>query len=485
MRVCLLTEGTYPYVRGGVSTWCHELIRGFPAIDFVVYALVSNPTTTPEYELPPNVSRVLTIPLWGHERLAEYNRRDVGRGGRSVKALRLEFLPLFETLLDQIVRGMTHASPVGLADVIGGLYAYFRENDYDWTMRRKETWDTALAFFRKEPWHVRFMTSLESIELVRSLYRFLIPLALEVPECDVVHNSASGLCGIAAVAASRKRGTPVLLTEHGVYLRERVLELARSGFPFSDRTIKKNFFSAIARAAYACSDVIAPVCRYNTRWEHYYGVPANRIEVVYNGVDADMFPDLDRSPAIPTVAAVLRFDPLKDVLTLIASAPMVRERIPNVQYCIWGPAPDPKYLDMCATLVSDLELESVVRFMGPTRDPMQAYADAHVVALSSISEGFPYAIVEAMMCAKPVVATDVGGVREAVDRYGVVVPPKHPERLGAAIADLLADLPRARELGKEGRKHALAHFTQAAFLEKYRSLYERLLEGAPTSTESR
>ena len=105
MRVCLLTEGTYPYVRGGVSTWCHELIRGFPAIDFVVYALVSNPTTTPEYELPPNVSRVLTIPLWGHERLVEYNRRDVGRGGRSVKALRMEFLPLFETLLDQIVRG--------------------------------------------------------------------------------------------------------------------------------------------------------------------------------------------------------------------------------------------------------------------------------------------------------------------------------------------------------------------------------------------
>ncbi len=473
MRVCLLTEGTYPYVRGGVSTWCHDLVAGLPDIEFIIYAMIGNPSGRFEYDLPPNLTRVVSIPLWGHERLAEYNAFDIGRGrrGRSVAALRTRFLPLFEAFLDQIMRGVEYAEPATLVRVIGELYAYFREEDYDWTMRREETWAAAMGTFTREPWHARHMSSLEAIELVRSLYRYLIPLAIELPPADIYHASVAGLCGIAAIAAKHVHGTPVILTEHGVYLRERVLALARAGFPFSDRAIKKNFFSGIARATYAASDVIAPVCRYNTIWEKYYGVAEERLRVIYNGVDETRFADRGIDPDRPTVAAVLRIDPLKDVPTMIASAVTVRASISNVVYKLWGPALDSEYLATCEKLIVDLGLTETVYLMGPTRDPASAYADAHVVALSSISEGFPFSIIEAMMCAKPVVATDVGGVREAVDRFGAVVPPKRPELLGNAIAALLRDPARARALGKEARNFALEHFTRDAFLAAYRSLY--------------
>ncbi|MBV8354394.1 MAG: GT4 family glycosyltransferase PelF, partial [Candidatus Eremiobacteraeota bacterium] len=401
MRVCLLTEGTYPYVRGGVSTWCHDLISQMPEVEFVVYAIVANPSGRTEYVLPANISRLLTVPLWGHERLAEYNPRDLGAGkrARSVRALRERFIPLLRDFLNQVMRGMEYADPAALSEAIAALYLYFRDHDYDWTLRRHETWDAALAAFCTQGWHARFTTSLEAIELVRSLYRYLIPLAIELPECDVVHASAAGLCGIAAVAHKQTRGTPVLVTEHGVYLRERVLALARAGFPFSDRVIKKNLFSAVARATYACGDVIAPVCNYNTIWERYYGVPEDRVRVIYNGVDEERFADVETSPDVPTVAAVLRIDPLKDVPTMIASAATVRRRIPNVQYHIWGPAPDPDYLATCEKLIDDLGLRETVFLKGPTRAPAQAYAGSHVVALSSISEGFPYTVIEAMMCA--------------------------------------------------------------------------------------
>lgn len=477
MRVCLLTEGTYPYVRGGVSTWCHDLIAGLPEIDFVVYALVGNPGVTAEYRLPPNVSKVVAVPLYGHQSLRDYNRVDLGAGRKrtSTKTLREAFLPQFEVVLAQIVSGMEHASPRALADALGALYAYFRENDYDWTMRRPEVWETSLRFFQAEPWHARFMSSLEAVELVRALYRYFIPLAIELPEADVYHASASGLCGIASIVAKRSRDARTLLTEHGIYLRERVLELARSGVPISDRTIKKNFFSAIARATYATSDVVSPVCAYNTRWESFYGVDPERIRIVYNGVDETRFSDAGLSPERPTVAAVLRIDPLKDVPTMIASAAVVRQSIPDVHFKIWGPAPDAAYFDLCKRLVADLELGETVSFMGSTSDPAAAFADSHVVALSSISEGFPYTIIEAMMSAKPVVATDVGGIREAVDRYGFVVPPKNPQRFGEALASLLGDPARTKALGKEARAFALGRFTQAAFLANYRALYA----GAP------
>ncbi len=473
MRVCLLTEGTYPFVRGGVSTWCHDLIGGLPEIAFEVFALVGNPSGSPEYELPSNVTRLLDVPLWGHERLTEYNARDLkSEGRRNSRELKCEFVPLFTTFLSEVLRGMEYASPSILVQSVAELYRYFRVHDYDWTMRRSETWDVALHLFQSQVWHARFMTSLEAIELVRTIYRYLAPLAVELPECDLMHVSVAGLCALPAVAANYLHGTPVILTEHGVYLRERILALASAGFPFSDRAIKKNFFSAVARAAYAASNIIAPVCTYNTTWEHYYGVDPERVRVIYNGVDETRFADRDRWPEVPTVTAVLRIDPLKDVITMIASARTVKAAIPNVRYELWGPVHDRDYDVACRALVSDLGLEDTVHFMGPTKSPADAYANASVVALSSISEGFPYTIIEAMMCGKPVVATDVGGVREAIGDFGAVVPPKRPERFGEALIPFLTDVAFARSVGKGARDRALEHFTQDRFLRTYRELYD-------------
>lgn len=477
MRVCLLTEGTYPYVRGGVSTWCHDLISGLPDVSFSVYALIGNPSGRTEYDVPPNTSNVLGVPLWGHERLSEYNGGDTrSRGRREVRALRAQFLPLMRMFLIEVLRGMESSSPTILIETISHLYSYFREHDYDWTMRRSETWDVALDLFRSQAFHARFMTSLEAIELVRTIYRYLSPLAIELPACDVMHASVAGLCAIPAIAAKHLRGTPVILTEHGVYLRERVLALARAGFPFSDRAIKKNFFSAIARAAYAASDVIAPVCSYNTNWETFYGVDRERIRVIYNGVNEQRFSHRDTWPDQPTVGAVLRIDPLKDVTTMIASARTVRAAIPNVRYELWGPVHDAAYNETCRKLVEELGLSETVFFMGPTKDPAEAYARASVVALSSISEGFPYTIIEAMMCGKPVVATDVGGVREAIGPFGAVVPPKRPERFGEALLPFLQHPQHARAVGNDARKHALEHFTQERFLSTYRSLYDDAIQ---------
>src|ERR1700694_4682457 len=108
MRVCLLTEGTYPYVRGGVSTWCDDLVRGLPDVEFVIYAIIGNPTGHLEYTLPKNVSRLVSVPLWGHERLTEYNAKDIGGGNRSrsVADLRKTFVPLFRLFLEQMLRGI-------------------------------------------------------------------------------------------------------------------------------------------------------------------------------------------------------------------------------------------------------------------------------------------------------------------------------------------------------------------------------------------
>ncbi len=484
MRSLLLTEGTYPYVRGGVSTWCHSFVSGLSEVEFTVYALVGNPSNATEYVLPPNVVRTIAMPLWGHERMDEYSGDDLrSEGRRDRRALRDEFVPLFAAFLDEVSRGMESAHPQRLVDTIGRLYAYFRRHDYDWTMRREEVWNVTLAQFRSSAWHDRFMSALEAIELTRSFYRYLAPLAVEIPPSEIVHTSAAGLCGLVAVAAKSALGYPVILTEHGVYLRERVLELARAGVPFSDRTIKKNLFSAVARATYAVADIIAPVCSYNATWERFYGVPNDRIMVIYNGVDERRFEDLHVRPERPTVMAMVRIDPLKDIETLVASAPFVRDRFPDVVFDIWGPIHDEAYNARVVDLVRLLGLEECVRFRGSTSEPAAAYAEASVVALSSISEGFPYSVIEAMMCAKPVVATDVGGAREAIGDCGTVVPPKRPQRLAEALCEMLARPEEAVALGKRARERALEFFTLRGCLESYRALYAEVSSAASLGIE--
>ncbi|HET9029892.1 MAG TPA: glycosyltransferase, partial [Candidatus Aquilonibacter sp.] len=87
---------------------------------------------------------------------------------------------------------------------------------------------------------------------------------------------------------------------------------------------------------------------------------------------------------------------------------------------------------------------------------------------------FPFTIIEAMMCAKPVVATDVGGVREAIGPFGTVVPPKRPDRLGEALIPYLRDPAYARSVGERARERALAEFTQSTFLERYAELYSNV-----------
>ena len=106
-----------------------------------------------------------------------------------------------------------------------------------------------------------------------------------------------------------------------------------------------------------------------------------------------------------------------------------------------------------------------------------AYREAQVGVLSSISEGFPYSLIEAMACGLPTVATGVGGVPEAVVDVGLVVPPRSPEELGAAILSLLADGPRRRDMGGRARRRVLGLFTLEHCLDGYRQVYDELGRG--------
>jgi glycosyltransferase involved in cell wall biosynthesis len=210
--------------------------------------------------------------------------------------------------------------------------------------------------------------------------------------------------------------------------------------------------------------------------------------VIYNGVDTEKFRPLDvkREDARPTIACIGRVDIFKDIVNLIQSIRYVKDSMPDVQCLIYGASTDLDYSLRCINMVSTLGLEDNVRFMGKVKDPEVAYNAADVVVISSITEGFPFAIIEAMACGKGIVATDVGGIREALEGCGLLVRSSHPQELAGAITQLLNDEKLRSRLGAAALKRVQEGFTIEQSLGQYREQYARLAGepvGVPVAKE--
>jgi glycosyltransferase involved in cell wall biosynthesis len=143
----------------------------------------------------------------------------------------------------------------------------------------------------------------------------------------------------------------------------------------------------------------------------------------------------------------------------------------------WAPFGQELYLSWCQELAGELGLGDAVTFEGRVQDSRMAFAAGQVAVLSSISEGFPYTVIEAMACGRPCVATDVGGVTEALGTTGLVVPPRRPDELARACLVLLRDVDLRRRLGSAARARVLELFTLDRALGEYREIYGALTSG--------
>ena len=213
-----------------------------------------------------------------------------------------------------------------------------------------------------------------------------------------------------------------------------------------------------------------------------YGVaPLRKLTTIRLGLELDQFlqaeshrGELRRELGIdadtPLVGIVGRLVPIKAPEVLLQAAINVRNSLPTVQFLVVGDGERRQELE---TLVDHLGLRGSVRFLGWRRDLVRVYADLDVVALSSLNEGSPVVLIEALASARPVVATAVGGVPEVVvhGETGLTVPVSDVAALGGAVLTLLRDRPLANRLGKAGRRHVYPRYDSSRLVEDVRQLY--------------
>jgi glycosyltransferase involved in cell wall biosynthesis len=216
------------------------------------------------------------------------------------------------------------------------------------------------------------------------------------------------------------------------------------------------------------------------------GVRPERIAVVPNFVDDaafDPLPPEERAARLHelhvpkdalVVGVVANLSPVKDHGTLLRAVAHLAPRWPDLHAVLAG---DGECRPALESLTRTLGLEARVHFAGLQPNQPNLHRLFDVSVLCSVSEGFPNSIVEAMAAARPVVATDVGGVSDAVSdgETGRLVPPSNPRRLAAAIEELLLDPGRRHALGAAARDRARTRYHAGAVVASLEQLYDTLL----------
>jgi glycosyltransferase involved in cell wall biosynthesis len=197
----------------------------------------------------------------------------------------------------------------------------------------------------------------------------------------------------------------------------------------------------------------------------HYGVPSSRIHVIYNAIDVEAFRP-SRAPfgthGTVVFGSASRFAPEKDHASLIRGFAAARAARPELQLelRLAGSGPLESRLRRLATAFGP---SSGISFVGQIRDVRRFYDALDVYVQSSWTEGLPCAVIEAMAMARPVIATDVPGNREAVEAgvTGRLIPPGSPDAWRDAILEAVDDPPRAKAFGRAGQVLAADRFDAA------------------------
>lgn len=468
MKVCIVAEGCYPYVMGGVSSWVHSIIKMFPKIEFSIAAVIPDRSYRGKfvYEIPENVSEVYEIYL---------NDKDWASKNKSGAMSDKEYATLHNLVMDSEVDW-------------DSVFRFFKKkkrslNDL---LMGEDFLSIITALYDREYPEIPFTDFLWTM---RSVYLPLFhALNSEVPKADLYHCVATGYAGIIGCLARFLHGGKLLLSEHGIYTREREEELIKADWVqgiYKDIWIA--LFRKMSQVVYDRADKVTSLFEHARELQTELGCPIEKTEVVPNGVEASVFADIPGKTAedegFVNIGAFVRITPIKDIKTLIQAFSVAKQEAPELKLWIIGPdAEDLEYAQECYDYVDYLGV-SDIEFTGRiiTKDYM-GRMDATI--LTSISEGQPLTILEGYAARKPSIATDVGNCRgliygEQDDHFGtagILTHVMNVEEIAAAMVFIAKNRDKARAMGEIGYKRMMSKFKLSDLKNAYTRIYRQMGE---------
>jgi len=491
--VCLILEGTYPYVSGGVSSWTHELIKTHDHLTFALISLVSqNAPRKILYDIPSNVIDLRTLELQDTpegEELSESDERT-----------------LCERIEPYLFKLQSQATLGDLEELIILLKPWQGRLGKKTLLESKAVWGLLLRMYQATMPSTSFLDYFWSW---RGLFGSLFTLLLaDLPDAKIYHSLCTGYAGLLLARAHIETKRPCLVTEHGIYTNERRIEIASAdwiddpkGFNLSilnqdeTRDIKDlwtDTFGNYSRLCYEACESIITLFKGNQEFQKMDGAHHEKMCIIPNGIDYQHFSSTQKKPHPPTVALIGRVVPIKDIKTYIKSVELLKQKLPNLRAFIIGPEKeDPDYSKECRDLIDHLRLNETIIYTGSV-NILSYLGEIDVLILTSLSEAQPLVILEAGAAGIPSVATDVGACREmilgtgqGVDGHefgGAIVDLGSPAAVAQAAFKLLDD-PYFYDLcSKAIGERVRVHYRKEDQRNSYAEIYNRLIRrGEKTS----
>ena len=464
MRVCMILEGCYPYVYGGVSSWTHNYIQAMPEVEFVLWCIGAKAEQRGKFkfELPKNVVEVHEVFLDDAlrqkmtQQKLQINTKEKDAMQRLFQCEKTDWDILFELFQEK------KANPVNLLmsenflnmliEICHDKFPYISFADFFYTVRSM---------------------------MLPELYL----MTQEIPKADIYHATATGYGGLLASMAKWKYHKPMILTEHGIYTREREEELLRATWVlpyFRQQWI--DLFYMFSECAYQHANYVTSLFQRASHTQEELGCAKEKLRVIENGIRYERFVNIPQKKIDDwiDIGAVVRIAKIKDIKTMIYAFAEVKVDVPNARLHIMGDVDDREYFEECKLLIEQLDVKDII-FTGVV-NVVEYMEKIDFTILTSISEGQPLSVLESFAAGRACVTTDVGCCKELLEdrdgfgEAGICVPPMHKDRLAQAIVLLCREPELRYRMGMAGRKRAAARFTHEISMEKYKKLYEEVVE---------
>ncbi|MBI9098946.1 MAG: GT4 family glycosyltransferase PelF [Spirochaetaceae bacterium] len=459
LRVCFILEGSYPYITGGVSSWVHDMIKGLPEVDFVLFSISPETEQTLKYELPENVVEHKDI-------LLSEKKKNTAKISKKKRVLKL-ILKMHQSFRSK--------SRVDINEMIDnmpeGYYAY------DDSVNSSIGWEMIGSSNRKNNPMYSFS---DYFWAWRSSHNMIFTiLGSTPPEADIYHAVSTGYAGLIGIVAKLRYKKKFLLTEHGLYHKEREMELRKATFIRGyQRDMWIKIYNGLSRLAYQYCDVSTSLFEHNRQISMELGAREDASLVIPNGIDIERYSAVTRENREGFhVGLVGRVVPIKDIKTFITMAKIVYTKHPDaVFHCIGPTDEDPAYYEDCKRLVDNFNLKDVFHFTG-RQNVLDYYSFLDVMLLTSVREAQPLVILEGWSAGVPCVSTKVGNVPEMLDYdEHYLASSKDAEKLAWCVNYVKNNPEEVAAQMIKNKEKMYRLYDKNDLYKTYRNLYKELME---------
>ena len=284
MKVCIISEGSYPIVLGGLSEWAHMLIKHLKDIEFDVFCIA--PTLedkwVPVYEKLPNVGQVIIKPLIRADTLNQtsHESRDLS------------------VHLVNLLKQSSDGQPVDFEDLVRLQPSAAVKKGW---LSSKSYFDFVTESYNSNHPEGSFSEYFWTLLGLNSILLDSMKFIRELPEADVYHSLSSGFAGFTGSVAKTVWNKPLVITEQGLYLAERHHELSRQNVSEWYRSQLIKFSESLVKTTYKYADLIVPPCLSHMAIEKEMGADSNKLMMINNGIELYRFTPGSRNGGKPVI----------------------------------------------------------------------------------------------------------------------------------------------------------------------------------------